>query len=218
LNNYLNEENERIRAYNIKSAIKQEGNATETESNFSTIEASSILKSGLRNIQVLDRFNIILSIFARRAKSKISQIQIELAYLKYTKAKLNRGGHADYSGIYNEFKGNIYGNMHTLDFEVVSGKQSAGRGSLGGSGETQLELEKRKIALREDLLKDELKKFEEKRKIEREPRRNNNITNPTIGIVGYTNAGKTALMNILSRKDFESENKLFQTLNTTIKR
>ena len=67
-------------------------------------------------------------------------------------------------------------------------------------------------------LKDELKKFEEKRKIEREARRNNSITNPTIGLVGYTNAGKTALMNVLSRKSFESENKLFQTLNTTIKK
>jgi len=198
--------------------LKQEGDATETESNFSTIEASNVLRNETRKVQVLDRFNIILSIFARRAKSKISQIQIELAYLKYTKAKLNRGGHADFSGIYNEFKGNLYGNLHTLDFEVVSGKQSAGKGSLGGSGETQLELEKRKIAVREALLKDELKKFEEKRMVERESRRNNALTTPTIGLVGYTNAGKTALMNILSHKEFESENRLFQTLNTAIKR
>jgi len=198
--------------------LKQEGDATETESNFSTIEASNVLRNETRKVQVLDRFNIILSIFARRAKSKISQIQIELAYLKYTKAKLNRGGHADFSGIYNEFKGNLYGNLHTLDFEVVSGKQSAGKGSLGGSGETQLELEKRKIAVREALLKDELKKFEEKRMVEREARRNNALTTPTIGLVGYTNAGKTALMNILSHKEFESENRLFQTLNTAIKR
>ena len=198
--------------------MKQEGDATETESNFSTIEASNVLRNETRKVQVLDRFNIILSIFARRAKSKISQIQIELAYLKYTKAKLNRGGHADFSGIYNEFKGNLYGNLHTLDFEVVSGKQSAGKGSLGGSGETQLELEKRKIAVREALLKDELKKFEEKRMVERESRRNNALTTPTIGLVGYTNAGKTALMNILSHKEFESENRLFQTLNTAIKR
>jgi len=167
---------------------------------------------------VLDRFNIILSIFARRAKSKISQIQIELAYLKYTKAKLNRGGHSDFSGIYNEFKGNIYGNLHTLDFEVVSGKQSSGRGSVGGSGETQLELEKRKVATREALLREELKKFEEKRKVEREARRNNALNTPTVGLVGYTNAGKTALMNVLSRKEFESENKLFQTVNTAIKK
>lgn len=214
----MNEENERIRAYNIKSALKQDGDATETESNFSTAEAANVLYKETKKIQVLDRFNIILSIFARRAKSKISQIQIELAYLKYTKAKLNRGGHADFSGIYNEFKGNIYGNLHTLDFEVVSGKQSAGRGSVGGSGETQLELEKRKIATREALLREELKKFEDKRKIERESRRNNSIINPTIGLVGYTNAGKTALMNILSNQSFESENKLFQTLNTTLKK
>lgn len=134
------------------------------------------------------------------------------------KAKLNRGGHADFSGIYNEFKGNIYGSTNVLDFEVVSGKQSAGKGSLGGSGETQLELEKRKISTRETLLKDELKKFEEKRKIEREARRNNFIVNPTIGLIGYTNAGKTALMNIMTHKSFESENKLFQTLNTAIKK
>lgn len=134
------------------------------------------------------------------------------------KAKLNRGGHADFSGIYNEFKGNIYGSTNVLDFEVVSGKQSAGKGSLGGSGETQLELEKRKISTRETLLKDELKKFEEKRKIEREARRNNFIVNPTIGLIGYTNAGKTALMNIITNKSFESENKLFQTLNTAIKK
>ncbi len=105
-----------------------------------------------------------------------------------------------------------------MDFEVVSGKQSAGKGSVGGSGETQLELEKRKITEREIIIMEELKKFEEKRKIERENRRTNNLINPTIGLVGYTNAGKTQLMNLMTRKLYESEDRLFQTLNTTIKK
>ena len=96
-----------------------------------------------------------------------------------------------------------------MDFEVVSAKQSSGKGSLGGSGETQLELDKRKINDREVIIREELKRFEDKRKVEREGRRTNKSMNPTIGLVGYTNAGKTALMNLMTHKLYESENKLF---------
>jgi small GTP-binding protein len=216
LNNFINEKNERIRAYNIKSALKSIGDATDTESNFSNIEISS--EEHGRRIKILDRFNIILSIFSQRAKSRASQLQIELAYLKYLKTRLNRGGNANFGSLYKEFGGDFLSSYNDVSFEVVSGKQSSGRGSLGGSGETQLELEKRKVGVRESQIKEILEELKERRKIEREIRRDKSTLLPTVALLGYTNAGKTALMNKLANTTLESENKLFQTLNTTLKK
>jgi 50S ribosomal subunit-associated GTPase HflX len=213
-NNYLNEKNDRIRAYNIKSAMKIEGDATDTESNFSNVDQEIYDEN--KRIRVLDRFNIILSIFSQRAKSKTSQLQIELAYLKYIKTRLARGGNANFGALYKDFDGDFL-NIDA-DFEVVSGKQSSGRGSIGGSGETQLEIEKRKISHRENQIKILLEGLTSQRKVEREKRRENSSIIPTVALVGYTNAGKTALINYFSKSNLDSENKLFQTLNTTIKK
>jgi GTP-binding protein HflX len=216
LNNYINENNDRIRSYNLKSSLKPEGEPTDTESNFSEAPTNEGNK-GDRQIQIFDRFNIILSIFAQRAHSEMSQLQIELAYLKYIKSRLARGGHANYEKIYKEFKGSFFTD-HATNFEVVSGKQSTVKGSVGGSGETQLELEKRKVSLREGQIKEILAKLTERRKIEREYRREKASSIPTFALLGYTNAGKTALMNSMAGTSLESENKLFQTLTTIIKR
>ncbi len=215
-NNYLNEKNDRIRAYNIKSAMKTEGDATDTESNFSNVDQDIYDEN--KRIRVLDRFNIILSIFSQRAKSRASQLQIELAYLKYVKTRLARGGNASFGALYKDFDGDFLDSQHDADFEVVSGKQSSGRGSTGGSGETQLEIEKRKISNRENQIKNLLEDLISQRKVEREKRRENASIIPTVALVGYTNAGKTALINHLTKSNLDSENKLFQTLNTTIKK
>jgi 50S ribosomal subunit-associated GTPase HflX len=215
LNNYVSEKNDRIRAYNIKSALKQTGDATDTESNFSNVEISPNQENRIR---ILDRFNIILSIFSQRAKSKASQLQIELAYLKYIKTRLVRGGHASYGSLYKDFGGDFLNTYHETQFEVVSGKQSSGRGTIGGSGETQLEIEKRKIAIRESQIKVILSDLKKRREIERQVRREKASILPTVALLGYTNAGKTALMNKLANTNLESENKLFQTLNTTLKK
>jgi GTP-binding protein HflX len=107
---------------------------------------------------------------------------------------------------------------HAAEFEIVSGKQSTAKGSVGGSGETQLELEKRKISVREGQIKEILAKLAERRKIEREYRRERATSIPTFALVGYTNAGKTALMNSMAGTKLKSEDKLFQTLTTTIKK
>jgi GTP-binding protein HflX len=217
LNNYINEKNERIRAYNLKSALTAEGEQTDTESNFSNVPVEEYHQSEDRKIKIMDRFNIILSIFAQRANSEMSQLQIEKAYLKYIKSRLARGGHANYGNIYKEFKGNFFTD-HAANFEIVSGKQSSARGSVGGSGETQLELEKRKVHTREAQIKEILSKLTERRKVEREYRRERSSSIPTFALVGYTNAGKTALMNSMAGTKLESEDKLFQTLTTTIKK
>lgn len=217
-NNYINEKNDRIRAYNIKSALKLEGEATDTESNFSGIELEENKSGFEKKVRILDRFNIILSIFSQRAKSKASQLQIELAYLKYLKTRLARGGHVSYGSLYKEFGGDFLNTFHETQYEVVSGKQSTIKGSVGGSGETQLEIEKRKIAYRESQIKGILEDLKQKRSLERETRREKASMIPTVALLGYTNAGKTALMNRISGADLESENKLFQTLNTTIKK
>lgn len=217
-NNYINERNDRIRAYNIKSAMKVDGDATDTESNFSNIEEQSNNKTNEKRVRVLDRFNVIISIFSQRAKSKISQLQIELAYLKYVKTRLARGGHSGTGAVYKEFGGDFLNLYQEIQFEVVSGKQSTSRGSVGGSGETQLEIERRRISHREIQIRELLENLKLKRAVERESRREKARILPTLALVGYTNAGKTALMNLLANTSLESENKLFQTLNTTIKR
>lgn len=223
-NNYINERNDRIRAYNIKSALKIDGDATDTESNFSNIENDNedsrdgSKGKSERRVLVLDRFNVIISIFSQRAKSKISQLQIELAYLKYVKTRLARGGNSSYGAVYKEFGGDFLNLSPETQFEVVSGKQSSSRGSLGGSGETQLEIDRRRISQRENTIKELLVALKQKRAVERESRREKASILPTIALVGYTNAGKTALMNTLANTMLESENKLFQTLNTTIKK
>lgn len=222
LNNYLTEKLDRVRKYNLKSAEK-EGDATDTHSDFSAVsdtEVSEVDKS--EKVKVLDRFDIILFIFASRAKSLISKYQLELAYLKAAKAKLHRGGLSTYQSFISGFSGLITSEFIKEHFdttkEIVSGKQSAGKGSVGGSGETQLEIEKRNISNREKFLKDKLTSATTIKSKEIENRKSRNLLLPSVSLIGYTNSGKTAIMNLLTKADLESEDKLFQTLSTTIKK
>lgn len=166
-----------------------------------------------------------MNIFAERAKTKASKLQIELAYLKYVKSRLSRGGHMDFGSISSRFKNvrtyfQIFNDFSefTPDFEIVSGKQSAKKGAVGGSGETQLEIEKRKISSREAQIKEELTSLKQRRQVEAQSRKSTSLSMPTVALVGYTNSGKTALMNRLTKSGLSSENKLFETLSTTIKK
>lgn len=139
-----------------------------------------------------------------------------MAWLKYAKSKLSRGGHTNLSMIATHFTGDLFD--IEVEREVVSAKQKGVRGAIVGSGESQLELEKRKIFIREKKIIEELEILQKRRERERELRKKNSDILPLIAIVGYTNAGKTALMNFFAHTDLESQDKLFQTLNTTIKK
>jgi GTPase len=147
----------------------------------------------VRNIEqlvgakVIDRTTLILDIFAQRARSKEGKLQVELAQLKYRLPRL-------------------------LGFGTQLSRLGGGIGTRG-PGEKKLEVDKRHINRRVSFLESELKNLGERRGQMREGRKKESF--PTIAIVGYTNVGKSTLMNKLSGSDVFAENKLFATLDPT---
>ncbi len=110
---------------------------SETESDGEFMEPE--VESEKNKIKVFDRFTIILQIFAKRAKTKISKLQIELCFLEYLKSKLVRDGGTTFSSMYNIFRGDLM-SAEEIKLEVVSAKSKVARGTATGEGETQLEL------------------------------------------------------------------------------
>ena len=139
-------------------------------------------------VKVVDRTTLILDIFAKRALSNEGKLQVELAMLKYYLPRL--------SGI-----------------SGTSGRFGSGGVGMRGPGETKLELDKRKI--RDQILKleSQIKKFKSERELRRKNRNTSNVKN--VAIVGYTNAGKSTLMNLITKAGIYADDKLFATLDTT---
>nr|WP_232224734.1 GTPase HflX [Leptospira fainei] len=146
--------------------------------------------SDYADLKVIDRTQLILDIFARNAKSRDGKLQVELAQLKYLKGRLTE----------------LDDNMSRLT------------GGIGGRGpgETKLEIGKRRVEERISRLEQELKSLKKRREIARRRRKKNEI--PVCGIVGYTNAGKSTLLNMLTNSEVLSEDKLFATLDPTSRR
>ncbi|EMN45812.1 GTP-binding protein HflX [Leptospira weilii str. LNT 1234] len=146
--------------------------------------------SDIADIKVIDRTQLILDIFARNAKSRDGKLQVELAQLKYLKGRLTE----------------LDDNMSRLT------------GGIGGRGpgETKLEIGKRRVEERITRLEVELKSLRKRREINRRQRKRNEL--PAVGIVGYTNAGKSTFLNALTNSEVLSENKLFATLDPTTRR
>ncbi len=139
------------------------------------------------NIKVMDRTLLILDIFAKRAASAEGKVQVELAQLKYNMAHLTGRG-------------------------IEMSRLGGGIGTRG-PGEKKLETDRRNIADRISDLNKELKEIENHRRVLREKRIESNI--PVIALVGYTNAGKSTLLNTVTGADVLAEDKLFATLDTT---
>lgn len=137
--------------------------------------------------KIIDRSGLILDIFAKRARTREAQIQVELAQLQYLFPRL------------------------TKHWTHLS-RQEAGIGTRG-PGETQLEVDRRAIRKRIERLKKELQKIE----LQRKERRKTRQDFYRVALVGYTNAGKSSLLNALSNADAFVENRLFATLDTTIR-
>ncbi|MDN3504711.1 MAG: GTPase HflX [Rhabdochlamydiaceae bacterium] len=135
---------------------------------------------------VLDRTEVILEIFAERAQTKEATLQVELAKIRYEMPRLK--------------------NMWTH-----FSRQRAG--GLGGEGEKQIEIDKRILKMRLAKLEREIKEVRKQREQQRHKRMRNQV--PTFAIVGYTNAGKSTLLNALTDADVLMEDKLFATLDTT---
>ena len=143
-------------------------------------------------VQVLDRCGLILDIFAQRAKTKEGRLQVELAQYKYLLPRL--------TGMWTHL-------------ERQAG--TSGKGPIGskGPGETQLETDRRHIHRKIDKLRDDLEDVRRVRSTQRQQRRKNEI--PVVAIVGYTNAGKSTLLNHLTNAGIPANNRLFDTLDTT---
>ena len=140
--------------------------------------------------RVIDRTMLILDIFALRAQSHEGKVQVELAQLKYLSTRL-------------------------VGMNQDMGQQKFAVGARG-PGETQLELDRRKLDKRVHLLQDRLEKLKRHRQIQRRARNRSEVM--SVSIVGYTNAGKSTLFNRLTQADVYVANQLFATLDTTSRR
>ena len=157
----------------------------------------------LRNIEralgvkILDRTNLILDIFAMRAQTANAKTQVELAQYRYMLPRLQR----------------LWTHLERQGGGSGSG---GGKGSLGlrGPGETQLEMDRRIILNRMALLKQRLADIDRQKSTQRK----NRGRLIRVALVGYTNVGKSTLINLLAKTDVFAENKLFATLDTTVRK
>jgi GTP-binding protein HflX len=150
--------------------------------------------------RVIDRTALILDIFAQHAQTSEGSLQVELAQYEYRLPRLTRAW------------------THLARQAGGGGGRSGGVGGVGlrGPGETQLEVDRRMISTRIEFLKGELEKVRAHRERHRERRKKSRI--PVIALVGYTNAGKSTLLNQLSRADVYVADQLFATLDPTTRR
>ncbi len=142
----------------------------------------------ITKVKVLDRSGLILDIFAFRAKTAAAKTQVELAQLQYLLPRLTR-------------------------FWTHLSRQKGGIGTKG-PGETQIETDRRLIGKRISTLKEKLEKLDKQRTTQRKGREN--LTR--VSLVGYTNAGKSTLMNALTESEVLAEDRLFATLDSTVRR
>ncbi len=146
----------------------------------------------LFGVQVLDRCGLILDIFAQRARTREGRLQVELAQYQYLLPRL--------TGMWTHL-------------ERQAGTSGSGPIGSKGPGETQLETDRRHIRRKIDKLREELENVRRVRNTQRRQRRKNEV--PVVALVGYTNAGKSTLLNRLTGAGIPANNRLFDTLDTT---
>lgn len=146
-------------------------------------------KKERHEVRVIDRTILILEIFLKRAQTSYAKTQVEMAHLQYMLPRLTRmWSHLD--------------------------RQRGGGGTNRGTGETQIEADRRIIGQRIALLRDQLKSIDRQMMTQRQ----NRGKLVRVALVGYTNVGKSTLMNTLSKSEVFAENKLFATLDTTVRK
>lgn len=142
-----------------------------------------------KKVRVLDRTNLILDIFAQRARTAHAKTQVELAYYQYMLPRLK--------GMWTHLE-----------------RQRGGTGTRGGAGEKEIETDSRIVRERIAWLKEKLKEIDKQMLIQRK----NRGELVRVALVGYTNVGKSTLMNLVSKSEVFAENKLFATLDTTVRK
>lgn len=169
---------EYVREFNIGTAIFDDELSAAQERNISKI----------LNCKVLDRTNLILDIFAQRAKTSYARTQVELAQCQYLLPRLK--------GMWTHLE-----------------RQKGGIG-MRGPGETEIETDRRIVREKIALLNSKIKKIDKQMSVQR----GNRGALVRVALVGYTNVGKSTLMNVISKSDVFAENKLFATLDTTVRK
>lgn len=143
----------------------------------------------IKSAAVIDRTSLILEIFSQRAKTAYAKMQVELARYNYMLPRL--------AGMWTHLE-----------------RQRGGMGTRGGMGETQIEIDRRIVRERISRLKEQLKKVDRQMATQR----SNRGGLVRLSLVGYTNVGKSTLMNLLAKSEVFAENKLFATLDTTVRK
>ena len=174
----MQELREYIKEFNIGTAIFDDELSSAQERNISKI----------LNCKVLDRTNLILDIFAQRAKTSYARTQVELAQCEYLLPRLK--------GMWTHLE-----------------RQKGGIG-MRGPGETEIETDRRIVREKIALLKTKIKKIDKQMSVQR----GNRGALVRVALVGYTNVGKSTLMNVISKSEVFAENKLFATLDTTVRK
>ena len=174
----MQELKEYIKEFNIGTAIFDDELSSAQERNISKI----------LNCKVLDRTNLILDIFAQRAKTSYARTQVELAQCQYLLPRLK--------GMWTHLE-----------------RQKGGIG-MRGPGETEIETDRRIVREKIALLKTKIKKIDKQMSVQR----GNRGALVRVALVGYTNVGKSTLMNVISKSEVFAENKLFATLDTTVRK
>ena len=149
-------------------------------------------------IKILDRTSLILDIFAMRAQTAHAKVQVELAQYKYMLPRLQR----------------LWTHLERQGGGSGSGSGKGGSVGLRGPGETQLEMDRRIILGRMSLLKEQLAQIDRQKSIQRK----NRGRLIRVALVGYTNVVQSTLMNLLAKSEVFAENKLFATLDTTVRK
>jgi len=167
-----------VKEHDISTAIFDDELSATQERNISKI----------LNCKVLDRTNLILDIFAQRAKTSYARTQVELAQFEYLLPRLK--------GMWTHLE-----------------RQRGGIG-MRGPGETEIETDRRIVRDRISLLKDKINKIDKQMSVQR----GNRGQLVRVALIGYTNVGKSTLMNVISKSDVFAENKLFATLDTTVRK
>ena len=193
----------------IKQYIKQQEDAADDDPTGETQPVGMVIfddelsAKQIRNIEaelkvkILDRTSLILDIFAMRAQTAEAKTQVELAQYRYMLPRLQR----------------LWTHLERQGGGSGSG---GGKGSVGlrGPGETQLEMDRRIILHRITLLKERLVEIDKQKTTQRK----NRGRLIRVALVGYTNVGKSTMMNLLAKSDVFAENKLFATLDTTVRK
>ena len=174
----INELQEYIKEFNIRTAIFDDELSAAQEKNISK----------LLNCKVLDRTNLILDIFAQRAKTSYARTQVELAQCQYLLPRLK--------GMWTHLE-----------------RQKGGIG-MRGPGETEIETDRRIVREKIVLLKTKINKIDRQMSVQR----GNRGALVRVALVGYTNVGKSTLMNVISKSEVFAEDKLFATLDTTVRK